>query len=51
MDDKTKAFLKEKIGEEGYNKLMRIDNPNLHQFIAKYIEHCTPDKVFICRCS
>jgi len=48
MDDKTKAFLKEKIGEEGYNKLMRIDNPNLHQFIAKYIEHCTPDKVFIC---
>lgn len=48
MDDKTKDLLEKRIGEEGLKKLMRIDNPDLHQFIAKYIDHCNPDKVFIC---
>ncbi len=48
MDDKTKDFLKQRLGENGYTKLMRINNPRLHQFIAKYVEHCNPDKVFIC---
>lgn len=48
MDDKTKDFLKQRLGEEGYSKLMKIDNPNLHQFIAKYVEHCNPDKIFVC---
>ncbi len=48
MDDKTKDFLKQRLGEHGYTKLMRINNPRLHQFIAKYVEHCNPDKVFIC---
>lgn len=27
---------------------MRIDNPELHEFIAKYIQHCNPEKVFVC---
>ncbi len=44
MDD----ILKQRLGVEGYNKLMKIKNPNLHQFIAKYVEHCNPDKVFVC---
>jgi len=48
MDDKTKDFLKQRLGDEGYGKLMKINNPRLHQFIAKYVEHCDPDKVFIC---
>ncbi len=48
MDNKTRDFLKQQLGDEGYNKLMRIDNPNLHEFIAKYVEHCNPDKVFVC---
>lgn len=48
MDDKTMDFLKQRLGDEGLNKLKRIDNPHLHQFIAKYTEHCNPDKVFIC---
>jgi phosphoenolpyruvate carboxykinase (GTP) len=48
MDDKTKDVLQKRIGEEGLKKLSRIDNPALHQFIAKYLEHCNPDKVFIC---
>ncbi|UCG91776.1 MAG: phosphoenolpyruvate carboxykinase (GTP) [candidate division WOR-3 bacterium] len=48
MDNKTIDFLKQRLGGEGLNKLKKIDNPHLHQFIAKYIEHCNPDKVFVC---
>ncbi len=48
MDDKTKDFLKQRLGDEGYSKLMKISNPRLHQFIAKYVAHCNPAKVFVC---
>lgn len=48
MDDKTKDNLKQRLGSQGFDKLMKIDNPTLHEFIAKYIDHCNPDKVFIC---
>ena len=48
MEDKTKGLLGTRLGQEGYQKLMKIDNLKLHQFIAKYIELCNPDKVFVC---
>ena len=49
MEDKRiMDTLKAVLDEESYRKLMRIDNPELHQFIAKYIELCNPDKVFVC---
>ncbi len=48
MADKVHDILKKRLGEHGYEKLMRIDNPALHEFVAKNIEHCNPDKVFIC---
>jgi phosphoenolpyruvate carboxykinase (GTP) len=48
MDAQVNDFLKKRLGEEGYNKLSRIDNPELHAFVAKYVQHCNPDKVFIC---
>ena len=35
MDDKTREVLKQRLGDDGYNKLMRINNPNLHQFIRR----------------
>lgn len=41
-------YLKQKLGDEGYNKLMKINNPELHKFITKYVEHCNPGEVFIC---
>jgi phosphoenolpyruvate carboxykinase (GTP) len=47
VDKKTMNILKNKLGEESYKKLIRIDDPKLHQFIAKYIELCNPDKVFL----
>jgi len=36
------------LNNEKYEKLMEINNPHLHRFIARYIELCNPDSVFIC---
>ena len=47
MDAKISDILKRRLGEAGYAKLAKIDNPDLHAFIAKYLEHCNPDKVFV----
>lgn len=41
-------LLKSRLEKEQYEKLASIDNPELHQFIVKYIEHCNPEKVFVC---
>lgn len=43
-----KNVLQEKLRKENYEKLLVIDNPVLHRFIAKYVELCNPDRVFIC---
>ncbi|MCP2519146.1 phosphoenolpyruvate carboxykinase (GTP) [Candidatus Aminicenantes bacterium AC-335-K20] len=48
MDDKTMNFLRERLGDTNYQKLIKIKNPNLYEFIAKYIELCNPDRVFVC---
>ena len=39
--------LKGRLGDQ-HEKLMAIDNPQLHAFIAEYIELCSPAKVFVC---
>jgi phosphoenolpyruvate carboxykinase (GTP) len=41
------AFLKDKLGKENYEKLSKINNPALNEFVAKQIELCNPDKVFV----
>jgi phosphoenolpyruvate carboxykinase (GTP) len=48
MDVKVSDFLKQRLGEDCFNKLIKIDNPDLHGFIAKYVEHFNPAKVFVC---
>ena len=40
--------LKQKLTSRDWDKLMKINNPKLHQFIAKYIAYCEPSKVFVC---
>jgi phosphoenolpyruvate carboxykinase (GTP) len=47
MVDYTIETLRQRIGEEGFSKLMKINNSKLHQFIAKHIDLCNPDQVFI----
>ena len=48
MTGKASDTLKGKLDDENYQKLMEIDNPHLHEFIAKYIELCDPKKIFVC---
>jgi phosphoenolpyruvate carboxykinase (GTP) len=48
MDPKVSEYLKKRLGEQGYNKLAKIDNPDVHAFIAKHVQHCNPDKIFVC---
>ena len=40
--------LRERLGEKDYQKLARIDNDEVHEFVGKYVELCNPDKVFVC---
>ncbi len=35
------------VGEENVQKLRKIDHPPLHHLLARYIELCKPDKVFV----
>ncbi|MBN1455223.1 MAG: phosphoenolpyruvate carboxykinase (GTP) [Methanomicrobia archaeon] len=36
------------VGEENAKKLEKIDHPSLHHLIVRYVEHCRPDRVFVC---
>ncbi len=47
MDQESKGILKEMLGEGEYQKLVRIENPDLHKFIVRYVELCKPDRVFV----
>lgn len=48
MVQKTITILKTRISEEDYQKLIVINNSELHQFIARYVDLCNPAKVFVC---
>jgi len=47
MKEEYKELLLQKCGKENLRKLEEIDNPRLHDFVAKYIELCNPDSVFV----
>ncbi len=47
MEEKYVELLKTKCSKESYEKLIKLDNPKLHNFIAKYTQLCNPDSVFI----
>ncbi len=47
MEEKYVESLKTKCDEENYKKLMELNNPKLHNFIAKYVELCNPLSVFV----
>src|SRR4030042_1258940 len=40
--------LQAKLSAADCKKLSAIDNPNVHEFIAKESDLCHPDKIFIC---
>jgi len=40
-------FLRKRLDEVNFRKLMEIKNSKLHEFIASYVELCDPETVFI----
>ncbi len=38
----------DKLGKENYYKLAKINNPRLHEFIARYVKLCNPDRIYVC---
>jgi phosphoenolpyruvate carboxykinase (GTP) len=40
--------LQPKLSPKDFEKLAAIDNPNVHEFIAKANDLCHPEKIFIC---
>jgi len=47
MVKNSNELLKVRTGNDDYRKLMAIDNPDMHEFVAEYIELCNPDRVFV----
>lgn len=48
MEKETSELVKTKCGEENYQKLLDLNNPELLDFVAKYVRHCNPASVFVC---
>ena len=47
MPENILESLSGRIGEDNARKLARIDNPDLHAFIARYVDLCNPASVFV----
>ncbi len=48
MVERALDVLEKRLPKDHYQKLIGIENPGLHRFVAEYIEHCNPDEVFVC---
>ena len=48
MPEGRRGFLEERLQGDNYDKLMQLENPKLHDFVADAIELCRPESVFIC---
>jgi len=46
--DNAKKLLKQKLTAENYDKLVALENPKMHAFVADAIELTGPDSVFVC---
>ncbi len=43
----AQKIIKEKCTSAGFDRLMALDNPLLHEFVAKYLLLCNPDRVYV----
>ncbi len=44
----VKKLLKEKLTPQNYDRLIALDNPKMHKFVADAIKLCNPASVFVC---
>lgn len=45
---KLESFLRERMEARHFEKLMALQNPALHRFVADSIDLCRPDSVYVC---
>jgi phosphoenolpyruvate carboxykinase (GTP) len=43
----AREVLQNRLDPGNFDKLMAIDNPEIHEFVAKYVELCNPEKVLV----
>jgi len=48
MNQKAITFLEERLNSDDYKKIMNLNNPEIYDFIAKFIDLCNPEKVTVC---
>jgi phosphoenolpyruvate carboxykinase (GTP) len=48
MSKRVIEILKNSLNKSDYQKVVRVDNPSVHSFIARYIDICNPSKVTVC---
>ncbi len=48
MTEKYENVLKNKIDEQGLNKLAALKNTKLTDFVGFFAEHCDPKSIFVC---
>jgi len=41
-------FLQAQLGQENYAKLARIPQPEVHEFVARFVRLCEPERIFVC---
>jgi phosphoenolpyruvate carboxykinase (GTP) len=47
MEQDAKVILESRLDKKNYQKLQKINNQKVMDFIAKYIEICNPSKIFV----
>ncbi len=48
LEQDIASILNGRLGKEDSRKIAGVNNPDLNEFLAMYIELCDPDKVFVC---
>jgi len=47
-DQKTINNLENRLSSEDFEKIKKLNNPKINEFIAKYIDHFNPSKIKVC---
>ena len=42
------SVLKDHLEDSQLKKLLRIEHPGVHEFVAAWVDHCRPESVFVC---
>lgn len=47
MRQNAQMILKDRLNQNDYQKILRLNNPSMNEFVATSIEVCNPEKIFV----